>query len=184
MLIGMRLPLIEPETADAETAGLLAAMQRTAGITPNMVKAMANSPATLRGYLGFVVALRDGGDLPAPVRVRIALLVAQEHRSDYCLSAHTYLGVNRAGLSAAEAARARAGESDDPLSAAALAFAAALLRADGAVTDDDLVAADTAGLSPGQRVEVVTQVALGVLTGFLTKAGRLENDWPLVRHTE
>ncbi|WP_460334227.1 hypothetical protein [Actinoallomurus acanthiterrae] len=58
-----------------------------------------------------------------------AMLVAQEYGSDYCLSARTYLGVNRDGLSAAEAARARAGESDDPVSAAALAFAAALLSA-------------------------------------------------------
>ncbi|GAA4619613.1 carboxymuconolactone decarboxylase family protein [Actinoallomurus vinaceus] len=184
MLIGMRLPLIEPETADAETADLMAAMQRTAGVTPNMVKAMANSPATLRGYLGFIVALRDGGDLPAPVRARIALLVAQEYGSDYCLSAHTYLGVNLTGLSAAEAARARAGESDDPVSAAALAFATALLRTGGDVTDDDLAAADLADLAPGQRVEIVAQVVLGVLCGLLTKAGRIDNDWPLVSHTD
>ncbi len=175
------LPLIEPETATGEAAGLLAATQRMFGITPNLARALANSPAALRAYLGFSAALRGGG-LPFAVRERIALLVAQETGCDYDLSAHSFTGNRLAGLSRAEAALARNGEASEPLAATALAFAAALLRGGGCVTDGQLAAARGGGLSDGQLAEIVAHVALGVFTSYFAKAARVEIDWPLVRH--
>jgi uncharacterized peroxidase-related enzyme len=176
------LPLIEPETAAGEAASLLAATQRSLGVTPNMAKAMANSPAALKGYLDFSSALRRGS-LPAAMRERIALFVAQETGCDYCLSAHTYTGTKLAGLTEAEAARARKGEAGDPWAAAVLAFAAALLGSHGAVADDELDAARDGGLSHAQIAEVVAHVALNIFTNYFTKAARVDIDWPLVRHT-
>ena len=46
-----RLPLIDPATATAPVSELLAEVQRRMGVTPNMTRAMANSPALLQGYL-------------------------------------------------------------------------------------------------------------------------------------
>lgn len=177
------LHLIQSEIATGEAASLLAKVQRTLGVTPNMAKAMANSPAALKGYLDFSSALR-GGCLPEAVRVRIALLVAQENGSDYCLSTHTYLGTKLTGLTQAEANRARKGEAEDPTTAAALTFAAALVRGHGSVTDGELAAARDGGLSDGQIVEVVAHVALNVFTNYLNKAARVDIDWPLVRHDD
>jgi AhpD family alkylhydroperoxidase len=117
------------------------------------------------------------------VRERIVLLVAQETRCDYGLSAHTFTGTRLAGLSDAETARARSGEASEPLAAAALAFAAVMLRGDGGVTDAELVAARGGGLSDGQLAEVVAHVALGLFTSYFATAARLAVDWPLVRHT-
>jgi uncharacterized peroxidase-related enzyme len=176
------LPLVEPETATGEAASLLAAAQRALGVTPNMIKAMANSPAALRGYLEFSGALR-GGSLPAAVRERIALLVAQENRCDYCLSAHTYIGTHLAGLSEDEAARARQGQADDLTAAAALCLAVAVVRNHGAVTDDELAAA-RGGLSAGQIAEVLAHIALSIFTNYLSLAARVDIDWPLIRHTD
>jgi AhpD family alkylhydroperoxidase len=182
MMAGMTgLPLIEPETASGEAADLLAATQRAFGITPNLARALANSPAALRAYLGFSAALR-GGNLPVAVRERIALLVAQETGCDYGLSAHSYAGTKLAGLSHAEAARARNGEAGEPLAAAALTFAAALLHGRGSVTDGELAVARGGGLSDGQLAEVVAHTALGVFTSYFAKAARVNIDWPLVRH--
>ncbi|HEY9375988.1 MAG TPA: hypothetical protein VIQ02_02695 [Jiangellaceae bacterium] len=45
------LPLVDPDAATGRAADLLAAVQRSMGVTPNMTKAMANSPALLKGYL-------------------------------------------------------------------------------------------------------------------------------------
>lgn len=177
------LPLIEPETAVGEAARLLAATQQGLGVTPNMAKAMANSPAALQGYLDFSSALRRGS-LPAAMRERIALVVAQQTGCDYCLSAHTYLGTKLAGLTEAEAARARQGEAGDPGAAAALAFAAALLGSHGTVADDALDAARDGGLSHAQIAEVIAHVALNIFTNYFTKAARVDIDWPLVRHTD
>ncbi|MBO2449617.1 carboxymuconolactone decarboxylase family protein [Actinomadura barringtoniae] len=176
-------PLIQPETATGEAASLLDATQHVFGITPNMIKAMANSPAALRGYLGLAGALREGS-LPMAVRERIALLVAQHHGSDYCLSAHTYVATKLAGLTETEATRARSGEADDPVAAAALMLAAAMLRRNGSVTADELSAGRAAGLAPEQIVEVAAHVALNVFTNHVTNATRVAVDWPLVRHTD
>jgi AhpD family alkylhydroperoxidase len=176
------LPLIQPETATGETASLLAITHMTLGLVPNMTKAMANSPAALRGYLDFLTAL-GSGILPEAVRERIALLVAQENACDYGLSAHSYTGTKLAGLTEAEATRARKGEASDPQAAAALTVAAALVRNRGTLTDDELATAGGA-LSGEQIAEVIAHVALNIFTNYLTKAARVEIDWPLVRHTD
>jgi AhpD family alkylhydroperoxidase len=177
------LPLIEPETADGETADLLAAAQRVLGITSNLVRALANSPAALRAYLGFSGALR-GGSLPPAVCEQIALLVAQQAACDYCLSAHSYTGTRLTGLSQPEAARARRGEASEPLAASALAFGAAVLRGGGRVTDVELATARRGGLTDGQLAEVVAHVALGMFASYFAEAARVDIDWPLVRHAD
>ncbi|MEV0830144.1 carboxymuconolactone decarboxylase family protein [Nonomuraea rubra] len=175
-----KLPLIQPENATGQTADLLAAVQKALGVTPNMTKAMANSPAVLKAYLEFSGALA-GGALSAGVRERIALLVAQTNGCDYCLSAHTYIGTKLAGLSEAEAEAARTGQAGDATSAAVLAFAAAVLRTRGGIADADLKAAREAGLSDGEIAEVVGHVALNVFTNYFNKSAGTDIDWPLVR---
>ncbi|MCX5192903.1 carboxymuconolactone decarboxylase family protein [Streptomyces sp. NBC_00249] len=180
----MSLHTVEPEIATGETAALFTATHRTLGVVPNLARVMANSPAALKGYLGVVTALSSEGTLSADVRESIALLVAQENGSDYCLSVHAFRGTRTAGLTAAGAARARRGEADDPWAAAVLDLAAATVRDRGAVTDEQLAAARRAGLSDGQIVEVIAHVALNVFTNYLATAARVDIDWPLVRHTD
>jgi len=176
-----RLPLIQPETATGAAADLLAGVHKALGVTPNMTKAMVNSPAVLKAYLDFSGAL-SGGSLSAPVRERIALLVAQENGCDYCLSAHTYIATNIAGLDADEADRARTGHASDTKAEAALALATAVVRAKGGVEDSDLKTAREAGLSDGDIAEVVANVALNVFTNYLNKTADTDIDWPVVRH--
>jgi uncharacterized peroxidase-related enzyme len=176
-----RLPLIQPETADSQAAELLAAVQKALGVTPNMTKAMANSPAVLKAYLEFSGAL-GAGVLPAAVRERIALLVAQENGCDYCLSAHTYIGTKLAGLSPEEADAARSGRADEPKVEAVLTFAATVLRTRGGIEDSDVKEARQAGLSDEEIAEVVGHVTLNVFTNYFNKAAGTEIDWPVIRH--
>jgi uncharacterized peroxidase-related enzyme len=174
------LPQIEPEAATGAAAELLAEAQRTFGITPNFVKALANSPPALRGYLAFVDALREG-TLSAAAREQIALLVAQENRCDYCLSVHAYVGERLAGLTVDDVGQARAGQAADARTARVLDLAGALIRRRGGLTDDEVDAA-RAVLSPDEFVEVIAHVALDVFGNYLALAGRIGIDWPLVRH--
>lgn len=169
--------LVDPDNATRETAHLFAAAHRALGVVPNLVKVMANSPAVLEGYLSVIGAR---GALSADSLVRIALLVAQENLSDYCLSEHSFLGTTVAGLTAAEVARARWGAAGDPLNCAVLDLAAAVVRGRGTVSGDHLAAARQAGLSDGQIVEIVAQVALNVFTNYLTQVANVVIDWPLV----
>ncbi|GAA4074421.1 carboxymuconolactone decarboxylase family protein [Nonomuraea soli] len=176
------LSLIQPDTATGKAADLLAAVQTALGVTPNMTKAMANSPAVLKAYLDFSTAL-SAGALPASTRESIALLVAQENGCDYCLSAHTYIGTKLAGLSPEAATDARKGQATDARTAAALTLATSLVRNQGDVSDPELEAAGE-HLSEGEIAEVVAHVALNVFTNYLNKSGRVAIDWPLVRSTD
>ncbi|RSS56924.1 carboxymuconolactone decarboxylase family protein [Streptomyces sp. WAC01280] len=185
MVLGMQgLHTVDPEQATGDTAKLFTATHRALGVIPNLARVMANNPTVLKGYVDVVTALSAQGTLSAGVRERIALLVAQENRSDYCLSVHAFRGTRVAGLTTAEATRARRGEADDPWAAAVLDLAAVVVRDRGAVSDTQLAVARHAGLSDGHVVEVIAHVALGVFTNYLATAARIDVDWPLVRHTD
>ncbi|WP_067722872.1 carboxymuconolactone decarboxylase family protein [Nocardia yamanashiensis] len=178
-----RLPLIQPDTASGKAADLLAGVQKALGVTPNMTKAMVNSPAVLEAYLGFSGALGSGA-LSAGIRERIALLVAEENGCDYCLSAHSYIGANIAKLSIEEIEASRHGDSVDPKAAAVLTFATAVVRTRGGVEEADIKSAQAAGLTDGEITEVIANVALNVFTNYLNKAVETDIDWPVVRHHE
>src|SRR5688500_15052587 len=94
-----RLSAVDPATAGPEARALLAKVDRALGVTPNMMRAMAASPAVLDGYLAFSGALAKGR-LSAAVREQIALVTAAENACAYCYAAHHVLG-DRAGVSAA-----------------------------------------------------------------------------------
>jgi uncharacterized peroxidase-related enzyme len=174
-----RLPLVDPATAAAPLADLFTEVQRRVGATINMTRAMANSPALLKGYLDLSAAL-NRGVLDAATRERIALTVAQANTCAYCLSAHSYLAEHVARLDQDQITAARKATASDPKTAAILAFAAAVNDGRGSITDDDLAAARSAGLSDEELAETIGQVALNVLTNYLNKAAAVEIDFPTV----
>lgn len=176
-----RLPLVEPETAKGAAAETLAAAREALGSVPNMTQAMANSPAVLRGYLGFTGALAEGA-LPVALAARVALLTAQYDGCDYCLSAGMYAAVHEAGLDDAEANRARYGQAVDPAAEAALTLAKALLRTRGDIGPRDLAGARAAGLSDAEIAEVLAHIALNVFTNYFNRVAATAIDWPIVRH--
>jgi len=177
------LPLIQPETASDQLAGVFAETHQVLGLIPNQARAMANSPATLKAYVDLVRTLR-GGSLPMRMHELIALLVAQENRSDYCLSSHTYIATRLAGLTQLEAIRARNAQADDPQARDVLTFAASVLRNRGSVTEEELAALRAAGVADSQIVEVIAHVALNIFTNYFNTVARLDIDWPIVRYAD
>ena len=135
-----------PSRTDAPVAAqpLLDAVEKQLGVIPNLFRLVALSPAALQGFLGLSGALAK--TLDVKTRERIALAVAQINGCDYCLSAHTYLGLNFAKIDNAEIALNRQGASAAPKANAAVAFAAKVNQARGHVTDADLAAVKAAGV--------------------------------------
>src|SRR5580698_9528839 len=86
-----RIPAISPADATGKVKQLLDMVQSKFGLTPNLTRVMASSPAVLEAYLNFNNAL-VGGMLHASVREQIALAVAEVNLCAYCLSAHTAIG--------------------------------------------------------------------------------------------
>ncbi|WP_353204991.1 carboxymuconolactone decarboxylase family protein [Sphingomonas sp.] len=165
--------------APAKSQPLLEMVNAQLGVVPNMFRLIANSPATLEGYLGVGAALAKGA-LPAATRERIALAVAEVNGCDYCLSAHTYLGRNLAKLDDAEMTANRSGASNDPKADAAVRFAATLVRERGQVSDVDLSGVKLAGYSDAQILEILLHVALNTFTNYVNEALKTEIDFPVV----
>ena len=74
-----RIETINPTNATGKAKELLDAVKSKLGMTPNMMRSMANSPAVLDAYLKFSGSL-GSGDLPAKTREQIALAVGQANR--------------------------------------------------------------------------------------------------------
>ncbi|HSB73698.1 MAG TPA: carboxymuconolactone decarboxylase family protein [Candidatus Methylomirabilis sp.] len=173
-----RLSAVDPGAVKGKTKDQLARIHSALGMTPNMMRTMAQSPALLDGYLGFSQAL-GGGALPATLRQQIALAVGEANRCVYCLSAHTAIG-RQVGLGAGEMEAARRASSSDSRTDAALKFARLLVEKRGDVSDDDVDRLKAAGFSQGEIAEVIGHVALNIFTNYFNKAADVDVDFPRV----
>lgn len=174
-----RLTIPTREAAPEASRPLLDAVNAKLGVTPNMFRLIANSPAGLEGVLGLSGAL--GRTLDVKLRERIAITVAAANGCDYCMSAHSYLGLNLAKLDEAELAANRRGHSNDAKAEAAVAFARKVADARGKIADSDVTAVKRAGFSDAQVIEIVLVVAENFLTNFVNNVAATDIDFPVVR---
>jgi len=173
-----RLNLIEPSDADMHAAELLNATKRKLGMVPNMIKAMANAPAVLEGYLGLSGALGSGSLAPR-LREQIALLSAEMNGCRYYLSAHTAIGES-VGLSKNEILSGRQGNANDAREAAGLKFASAIIAERGGVSDADFDTVREAGFSDTEITEIIGNVVVNAFTNYFNRAAQPTIDFPEV----
>ena len=174
-----RINLVDPNSATVASGELLGEIRSAFGITPNMFRAVANSPAALASMWGSFGALGNGR-LGAKLGEQIAVAVADRNDCHYCLAAHTALG-RKAGATADEMASAQRGKSSDPKTAAALTFAQKLVEARGQITDADVRALRDAGYDDQDVVEIIAHVALNLFTNYINVALAVPVDFPGVK---
>ena len=173
-----RIKAIETEEATGKAKELLVGIQRKLGMTPNMMRTMAHSPAVLEAYLNFSSAL-GGGSLKAKLREQIALVVGEVNGCQYCLSAHSALG-QMAGLGQEEILDSRRGESSESKTRSALRFARKLVTERGRVDDHELAQVRKAGFSDGEIAEIIANVALNLFTNYFNHVADTQVDFPAV----
>ncbi|MBT2305039.1 peroxidase-related enzyme [Variovorax paradoxus] len=174
-----RINLVNDAAATDETKALLSEIHGAFGATPNMFRAVANSPAALRSMWGSFGAL-GGGVVSAQLGEQIAVAIADRNACNYCLAAHTALG-RKAGVSAVDMTAAQAGNSSDPQTAAALRFALKLVDTRGQVGEADVQALRAAGLDDAHIVEILAHVALNLFTNYVNVALDVPVDFPGVK---
>lgn len=174
-----RVNLVDPAGATGSVRAVLDQIQGTFGTTPNMFRAVANSPAALNSMWGSFGAL-GAGTVGAGLGELLAVAVADRNACHYCLAAHTVLGRN-AGLTEAELAAAQTGRSNDPKTQAALTFALKLVEKRGQVSADDVRALRDHGFEDGAIVEILAHVALNLFTNYVNVAFDVPVDFPGVR---
>ena len=172
-----RLPQIAPEQASPQQAELFAAVQSQLGRVPNLLRALGNSPAALRGYLDFSGALAAGQGLNAKQREIVALTVAEANGCDYCLAAHATIG-KMVGLSPEAIEAARRADGVDEADRALARLVDAVVTSRGRVSDEQLEAFRAAGFDDEAITEVVAHVALSVLTNYFNNLVETDVDFP------
>ena len=173
-----RIRSIDPEKATGEAQQLLAAVNDKFGMVPNLARALANSPAALKGYLALGEAL-EGSLLPAKLREQIALTVSQANGCSYCLAAHCAIG-KTVGLSNSELTDARQSSSPDTKVDAALRLAKQIVEDRGRVSAGDLARVRRAGYGDAEITEIVAIVAWTIFSNYFNHVADTEMDIPAV----
>ncbi|MNV01783.1 Carboxymuconolactone decarboxylase family protein [compost metagenome] len=174
-----RVPLVDRTAASGSVRTVLDQIHGAFGATPNMFRAVANSPAALQSMWAAFGAL-GGGVIGVALGEQIAVAVANRNACDYCLAAHTALG-RKAGVSGDDLAAAQSGESADPRTAAVLRFALKLVNERGQVDATDVQALRDQGWSDEHIVEIVGHVALNLFTNYVNVALAVPVDFPGVK---
>lgn len=167
---------IRMEDATDSARRLLETVNNDRSPASNMVKAIANSPLTLEGYLQFRRAL-SAGQLAPRLREQIALTVAQANHSDYSLAQHAALA-GRLGLTSEEILASRQGRASDDETAVVLRFSNDLVVRDG---DCSVMELRKQGYSNSEIVEIVAHVALNVFENYFNTVAQTELDFPEVQ---
>lgn len=177
-----RLTAVNPEHATGKTRELFNGIQQKLGFVPNMMRTMGNSPTLLESYLNLNDSLGKS-KLGAKLHEQIAMVVAEDNKCEYCLSAHTAIG-KMVGLDAVIIEATRSSLAIDPRTDAILAFAKLVVQKRGRISDTDLNAVKDAGITEGEIVEIIGHVALNVLTNYINNTAKTEIDFPKVNLVE
>lgn len=174
-----RIAQLDPAQATGKTKQLFDDVHAKLGGVPNFFRVLGNAPAALEGYLKLSGALA-GGSLNERVREQIALTIAESNICRYCLSAHTYfaaeLGLAQNDIVSAIHAAAVTAKTDSILK-----LARSIVVQRGEVSDSDLDRARSGGLTDGEIVETVANVALNILTNYVNHVARTLVDFPEVK---
>ena len=168
--------------APAASIPILDEIDRKFGVIPNLFRLLGISSKALKAYADLNATL--AGTFTVKTREQVAITVAQINSCDYCLSAHSYLGTNLAGLSEDDVKLARNRTAADAETAAIVQFAASVADKRGHLSNDELVAARHAGLSDAQLVEIVALVAENVFSNFVNSVAQTDIDFPVVLAAE
>jgi uncharacterized peroxidase-related enzyme len=171
-----RIEPVDPDHATGAIGRLFAEIRARFALVPNLFRVLANAPAALEGLMGLSEALA-GGTLSEKTREQLALAIAESNLCNYCLSAHTTMAA-KSGLNQAEIADAIRAGAGDTRTDAILKLARSIVVQRGELTDTDLARARAVGLSDGEIVETVANVALNIFENYMSHVARFPNDFP------
>ncbi len=174
-----RIKPIEADNASKEQNEVLNLINQKFGRIPNIFALMANSPQSIKGYLAFNEALSNGV-LSPQIRERIAIVVAETHLCEYCLSAHVAIA-KQIGLDDAEIMKARQVQSQEPKIDAMLGFARNLLLRKADLPESDYSDLKATGVTDAEITEIIANVALNVFTNYFNHVAKTEVDFPKVK---
>ncbi|HEY2531749.1 MAG TPA: carboxymuconolactone decarboxylase family protein [Xanthobacteraceae bacterium] len=153
------------ESAPEASKSSLRDVQVRFGAIPNLAGAMALSPVLLKSFVPIFDQVH-GGSFTEPQIQSVLLTDAVTNGSTWAVALHTALGL-KAGLSAADVERIRAGGAPSDRKLGALSrLARTLIEKRGRLDDRDIERFLEAGFSKDLLLEVITIVAASTITNY------------------
>jgi uncharacterized peroxidase-related enzyme len=171
-----RIQPVDPARATGAITRLFAEIRAKFALVPNLFRVLANAPAALEGLMGLSAALARGA-LDEKTREQLALAIAESNLCAYCLNAHTTIA-GKIGLSRVEIDEAIRASAADARTDAILKLARSIVVQRGELSDADLARARAGGLSDGEIVETVANVALNIFENYMSHIARVAIDFP------
>jgi uncharacterized peroxidase-related enzyme len=171
-----RIQPVDPDHATGAIRRLFAEIRVKFALVPNLFRVLANAPAALEGLTGLSAALARGA-LDEKTREQLALAIAESNLCAYCLSGHTAMAA-KIGLSRVEIDDAIRASAADARTDAILKLARSIVVQRGELSDADLGRARAGGLSDGEIVETVANVALNIFENYMSHVARVPIDFP------
>ena len=171
-----RIPFIEPVSEPDELRPVFDQLRRTRGRVPGMYRLLAHQPAVLAAHRAYFHAVLDTGVLPRAFKEKIAFKVARLRGSAYSTASHRRYALDHGVGEDEIAAIDRSDYGDlDGAEQAALTFAEAMVRSDGAVPDD-VFDALRGYFSEAEIVEITALVGIMELASSFAAVFGLEPD--------
>ncbi|MGH7535022.1 MAG: carboxymuconolactone decarboxylase family protein [Gemmatimonadales bacterium] len=163
------MPHLTPHTlssAPQRSRPHLEAVEKSLGFIPNLFATLAESPATLEGYLALDGAYGRGA-LSAAERQLVLIAASTENDCGYCVAAHsTIAGLVKVPPAILAAVRNEEQVSDPKLEAL-VRLTRALVRERGRVPESDIEAFLRAGYDQEQLLEVIVGVGLKTIANYV-----------------
>ncbi len=153
------------DTAPAESVPFLQDAQQSMGFVPNLIGVLAESPATVEGYLTLMSIFEKSSLTPVEQQVAI-LTISRINECDYCIAAHSMVAsMQKVPANVIQAIRNDKPIADEKLEALRT-FATTVIEKRGWLSDYDNAAFRSAGYSQAQVLEVVLAASLKTLSNY------------------
>ncbi len=160
------IELHDENTAPESSRPTLAAVNQANGFTPNMFRALANSPSSLNGFMALLEE-NDSGTLSPAERQIVQITASIENEGEYCVAGHSTFA-ERIGMPIETVLAIRQGHPlADKRYQGLVDFTRALVRNRGHVTDNDRASLEASGFRTEQIFEIIVGVALKTITNYV-----------------
>lgn len=148
------------------------------GFVPNVLRLTSLSPSALTALDKMQRALGDS--FGARLRVHVALTVSEVNTCLYCLSTHTYIGMNFERIYPNELLLARQGMSRDREMAAVGRFVKQLVTTRGHVAEAELTQIREAGFNNEEILSIIGLSVRYMFTNYINNVFDTKIDFPIV----
>lgn len=173
-----RIGLASVEQAKPDLKKLFDNIQEHIGSVPNFFRTMGNSAPVLKACRAMQEAAGEIS-LDPKLQEQIALAVSETNQCNYCLAAHSQVGL-MVGLKEQDILQARKGEAQDPKTKAILKFSRLVAENRGKVSNKDIEELKAAKVSEKELVEIIFIINLCVFINNFNLIADPQLDFPSV----